>query len=188
MAKRYVYVDETGQDTRGRLFIVAAVVLSEIDDTCAACEKIEALSGKAISKWGKTRPAIRLTYIREILKTPLLTGALRFAVFSDTKDYDTLTIETIARAIGKTTVSKLKTRVYVDALSKAKRREYAQLLRQKGIQTDEVRGIERDESNALIRLADAIAGFVRDALEAEDSVERRLYEQALKRGQLIHLK
>ena len=118
----------------------------------------------------------------------MLTGALRFAVFRDTKDYDALTVETIGRAIGRVTVPKLKTRVYVDALSKAKRREYAQLLRQKGIQTDEVRGIERDESNALIRLADAIAGFVRDALETEDGEERKLYEQALKKGQLIHLK
>lgn len=188
MAKRYVYVDETGQDTRGRLFIVAAVVLSEIDETRAACEKIESLSGKAISKWGKTRPAIRLAYIREILKAPLLKGSLRFAVFNDRKDYDALTTETIARAIGKTTVPKLKNRVYVDALSKAKRREYAQLLRQRGIQTDEVRGIERDESNALIRLADAIAGFVRDALEAKDGEERILYERALMRGQIIHLK
>jgi hypothetical protein len=188
MAKRHVYVDETGQDTKGKLFIVATVVLSEIDDTCTACEKIEALSGKAISKWGKTRPAIRLIYIREILKTTLLMGTLRFAVFSDSKDYDAMTVETIARALGKATIPKTKTRIYVDALSKAKRREYAQLLRQSGIQTDEVRGIERDESNALIRLADAIAGFVRDALETEDGEERKLYEKALKRGQLIHLK
>jgi len=82
MAKRYVYVDETGQDTKGKLFIVATVVLLERDDTCTACEKIEALSGKVISKWGKTRPAIRLTYIREILKTHCADGGASFRCLS----------------------------------------------------------------------------------------------------------
>ena len=59
------------------------------------------------------------------------------------------------------------TLIYIDGLSRTKRREYGARFRRVGLPVRRVRGITRDESNALIRLADSIAGFVRDALESE---------------------
>jgi hypothetical protein len=47
---------------------------------------------------------------------------------------------------------------------------------------DKVRGL-RDESDAFIRLADAMAGFVRDWIEGEADLER-LYHEAVVRGVL----
>ena len=52
----------------------------------------------------------------------------------------------------------------------------------------QVRGITRDESNALIRLADSIAGFVRDALESETGEIKELYNRIKSEGKLIELK
>jgi hypothetical protein len=52
--KAFCYVDETGQDTKGRLFIVAVVVTGEQRDDCLAwCEAMEQSTGKRRFKWGK---------------------------------------------------------------------------------------------------------------------------------------
>jgi hypothetical protein len=44
-----------------------------------------------------------------------------------------------------------------------------------------VRGIRKEEADALIRLADAVCGFVRAALEDREEY-RIVFEQAKKRG------
>ena len=51
----------------------------------------------------------------------------------------------------------------------------------------QVRGIARDESNALIRLADAVAGFVQDVLEAEVHEMKTLFEDATHDGILVEV-
>ena len=53
--KLYCYVDETGQDTKGDLFLVALVVTgSERDELIREAERIEETSGKGLMKWRKT--------------------------------------------------------------------------------------------------------------------------------------
>jgi len=48
-------------------------------------------------------------------------------------------------------------------------------------------GVARDESNALTRLADAIAGFVGDALNGHFREIKELYERARREGILIEV-
>ena len=49
--KRYFYIDETGQDTKGRLVVVAVIIGEhDTDDLRLACEEIEALSRKGTRK------------------------------------------------------------------------------------------------------------------------------------------
>ena len=52
------------------------------------------------------------------------------------------------------------------------------------IRTSKVVGIRKEESDALIRLADAVAGFVRQALMGTDEKMKALFEQAKKQGYL----
>ena len=53
--KLYCYIDETGQDTLGELFIVAIVVTDERQrELEKSLEAIEASTGKK-TKWMKTR-------------------------------------------------------------------------------------------------------------------------------------
>jgi hypothetical protein len=53
--KLYCYVDESGQDTEGELFIVAVVVATEERERLRKiCTDIEANSRKGIRKWSKS--------------------------------------------------------------------------------------------------------------------------------------
>ncbi len=79
MHKFFCYVDETGQDTRGELFIVAVVIADEErDQLCQVCEDIERDSRKGRRKWIKTRYNRRLAYIRQVLERPIFEGKLHF--------------------------------------------------------------------------------------------------------------
>ena len=60
MQKLYCYVDETGQDTRGNIFVVSVVVTgSERDVLLKFCEETEEKSRKGKFKWGKAEPKRR---------------------------------------------------------------------------------------------------------------------------------
>lgn len=74
--------------------------------------------------------------------------------------------------------TKQKIYCYVDGLRKTERRRFANGLRKLRVNTDKVRGL-KDENSALIRLADAAAGFVRDSLEGNKEL-RKLYDRALR--------
>src|SRR3989344_2612495 len=178
--KLYCYVDETSQDTQGKLFVVSVVVASnERDALMKLCEKIEKESGKGKFKWGKAEKKLRLDYVKRIFKTKIFKGKLRYSVFRDTKDYDLATIVAVSKAIHfKEPAQGYTTLVYVDGLSKSKRHEYGSQLRKLGVPTRKVRGVTKDENNALTRLADAIAGFVRDALAKEQKDAEKLFELA----------
>lgn len=82
-------------------------------------------------------------------------------------------------------VSNYEASVYIDGLSKADRSIVHAGLRNHYIHVKRVRGM-RDESNALIRLADAIAGFARDYLEG-DEYAKPLYDTYHASGSLKKL-
>ena len=182
--KLYCYVDETGQDTEGRLFIVAVVVTAQDRDTLLQlCERFEKVSGKHKDKWGKAKYARRLSYLRLVLADPRFKNTLRYCLFQQTRDYDAAMVAAICEAIfWLKPTSPYTSLVYVDGLRKTKRHEYGRRLRLSGLPVRQVRGVARDESNALIRLADALAGFVRDALTGEDEAAQALYNRALLSG------
>ena len=123
--KLYCYVDETGQDTEGDLFVVSVVVTSEEQDKLLKlCEEIEKKSGKGKFKWGKARSASRLEYLRLMFSSDIFKGKLRYSIFRDTKDYDLATIVAIAKAMRYHEPESYATLVYVDGLSRTKRQEY----------------------------------------------------------------
>lgn len=183
--KLYCYVDENGQDTNGKLFIVSIVVTeTDRDLLLGLCEKIEKLSLKHKDKWGKAKTSRRLDYISRILTDKKFKGRLRYSVFENQKKYDLLTIIGIAKAIHYSNIKDYSTSIYVDGLAKSKRQEYGSELRKLGIQTRKVQGVAKDQNNALIRLADSIAGFVRDAVDGSNT-EGELLKKALKNGEII---
>jgi hypothetical protein len=79
--KLYTYVDETGQDTQGQLFIVAVVIVrGDCDPLRQALQEVERGSRKLDKKWTKSRPAQREAYMRSILNLKLLHGSLYYAL------------------------------------------------------------------------------------------------------------
>jgi len=179
MTKLYCYVDETGQDMQGDLFIVSVVVTDqEREQFRQVCEAIERDSHKGQRKCIKTTYNRRLAYIRQVLGEPIFRGKLNFAVYHEGRDYTFMTVQTIARALDATGETDYKATVFIDGLPRSLEQSVGLELRRSGIHAKKVKGIKKDENDALIRLADAVCGFVRSAVEGQ-SVMRALFEQGI---------
>lgn len=186
--KLYCYVDENGQDTKGDIFIVSIVVTGkERDELLNLCEKIEVDSGKGKFKWGKAEHNRRMDYMRRIFSSKVFKGKLRYAVYKEQVNYDMATIMGIAKAVHFKEPKEYTTLVYVDGLSKTKRQEYGSELRKLGVPTRKVQGVTKDENNALTRLADAVAGFVRDVLDQNGEGMKGLFREAIKEESLVEV-
>ena len=61
--KLYCFVDESGRETEGRLFVVSVVLVgNERDELLEFCERVEKESGKGKFKWRKAEYNYRLEY------------------------------------------------------------------------------------------------------------------------------
>ncbi|MBI4601020.1 MAG: DUF3800 domain-containing protein [Planctomycetes bacterium] len=163
--KLYCYVDETGQDTHGRLFVVSVVVAKDQrDHILRLLEGIERTSGKGTVKWTRARPDARLTYLRAVLALPPLKGMLFYDVWPGATDYPAKTLLTIARAVFHAGGDDHKATVYMDGLPRPHYKTFRRRLSGLGVHIKKVRG-RKEESDAFMRLADALCGFVRAAYE-----------------------
>jgi hypothetical protein len=164
--KIYCYVDETGQDTGGKLFIVAVVVAQQDrEETRKLLEEIEQRTGKKATKWQKSRSSKKKAYIERVFTHTIFHKKIYFSLYQENKAYQELTVLSIASAINASkTVGDYKASIFIDGLQKSEVAKVGAMLRKIGIHTEKVRGV-RDESNAIIRLADAVAGFVREYVE-----------------------
>ncbi|HRJ44265.1 MAG: hypothetical protein KJZ86_03045 [Caldilineaceae bacterium] len=102
-----------------------------------------------------------------------------------TQDYLAATVQTIAHALDASAVGEYKATVLIDGLSRSVEREVGRQLRRSGLSVQKVRGID-DESEPLIRLADALCGFVRNGKEG-NGVMAVLLERALSSGWLLEV-
>lgn len=162
--KLYAYVDESGQDTVGYVFVVSVLVFhGDQHLLCEFLERVEIESGKKNAKWTKSKYPFRQRYIELIAGSDLLTGKLYFDTFSDTKKYIELTSFATAKAILKKARGDYKVTVFVDGFKKTEVAEFTRGLRDLNIRTRKIRGVKKDENNAYIRLVDAICGLIRDA-------------------------
>ena len=183
-----LYVDESGQDTKGKLFVVAGVAVENSDKLRQFCESLEKSSGKGKLKWGRAQREKRLAYLRTIISEGSSLDILLFySVFRQTIDYDSATIEGIARVIQTLKRSSFHVYVYVDGLAKIKRGTYKTRLRRIGCPVKKVSRIRKDENEPLIRLADALAGASAELLKYQDSELNELFFQAVQNGILVSL-
>ena len=175
--KLYCYVDETGQDTLGRLFIVVAVIVdNERDRLNNYLEGAEVTSGIGLKKWVRAKRNIesRNQYLRAANKANF-EGHIFYHCYlhAGTSTFEEMTVATIARAIeiyisSQKTDSRYKVTVKIDGLKGKEDLRMSTALHRLDIQTTKVHGV-RDESEPLIRLADRIAGLVRDAKSGQQT-------------------
>ncbi|OGL68926.1 hypothetical protein A3B21_04590 [Candidatus Uhrbacteria bacterium RIFCSPLOWO2_01_FULL_47_24] len=116
-------------------------------------------------------------YIRELIASGAFGRSLFYSKYEDGKSYLDLTIFTTAKAILQKAKHPYETTIMVDGLLQSEWHRFAAGLRRLNIEVRKVRG-GREQSDPLLRLADAIAGFVRDATEG-DEVMVELYEQGM---------
>lgn len=164
----YAYIDESGQETEGRIFVVCAVIVesSSRDALLSQLEALEARSRKGRVKWHRARFAYRQAYVRELENLALLAHSVFLIRFARTQRYNEVTAEAVARAIRARGGENDRVRVIVDGLRREERRLFSSVLRRHQIRPDDVRGA-RDQNDAFIRLADAICGLTRDAADGQ---------------------
>jgi hypothetical protein len=173
--KLYAYVDETGQETEGEFFLVATIVVNnERDALLTDLEAVEQQTGKRSQSWRQTRFDRRVDYVGRVLADARLQGGIFYAVHRNTIAYQAATIQTIVRALDVRAPSRAyKATVIIDGLHRTEWRGVAVGLRQAGIPVKKVRA-SRDETNSLGRLADAMAGFIRDGEEGIKALAEQL--------------
>lgn len=149
------------------------------------CKGYEQVTRKRMMKWSKVRLDIGLSFARLVLSDGRFAGKLFYSAHQQqTKlDYDAETISGISTVLKSQYGRKeYSAEVYVDGISQTKRKAYQTSLRQLKVKVRKVHQA-RDESYPLIRLADAMAGLVRDATQGQPEA-KKLVEQAKKLGTL----
>lgn len=176
------YVDETGQDTEGRFFLVCAVVLGQSirDDLEMVLEGIEEKTKKKKLKWGNTIVNVKKDFLQEIAKTDGLKQTLFYSVYRNTKRYAYLTSETVAKAVKATTKEECFVLIVVDGMNKKEIEKMRADMKTLGIRYRHIRGM-KDEQNVFLRLADSLAGFIRDYLEGKKYAQV-FFDDFVKRG------
>lgn len=126
-----------------------------------------------------------MVYLRTIVSDARFRDIVLFSyVFRKPKDYVAATVRGIDLAVANLHASNLPVSVYVDGLIRTEYKEYQVRLRKLGCQVEKVRG-GKDESEPLIRLADAVAGATRDLLEYKDNELKEIFSSAIKQGVLL---
>ncbi|TMI78900.1 MAG: hypothetical protein E6H10_16260 [Bacteroidetes bacterium] len=161
--KLLFFVDETGQDTYGKFFLVFGVLVEQgkKDALEAVLEQVEKDTGKNKYKWKNTDNKLKEKFIQEILKIDALKQILFYAVYKDTKKYNYSIKVVNVSVIGDYFIT-----IVIDGLNKKEADLMRINLRSLGVKYKTVRGM-KDEQSVFLRLADAFAGFVRDYLEGE---------------------
>lgn len=186
MQKLYCYVDETGQDAGSAFFVVVAVMTEESEQLKEKLQGIEKSAGVGNKKWRKTRSSNRCRYLQTLLEQHVGFGSIFFGAYKKPLPYFFPVLETIEKSIKAKADQTYRAIVVVDGIDNKKASELTGALRLKGVTLDFVRS-GRDESEALIRLADRWAGCVRRAREDKNSEEALVMQNALAQGYLQSL-
>lgn len=167
--KLYAYIDESGQDTAGRMFVVGIVVFEkERENIAQELERIEEESGKLIKKWHRAPRDRRIAYFESIARSQVFYDTLFFETFAESKKYIEMTSYATAKAIlKKATSDNYAATIFVDGFRKREIEIFMQGLRDLHIKRRKVRGVKKEESSSFIRLADALCGLIRDASDSD---------------------
>lgn len=188
MQKIYCFVDESGQDTLGKFFVVAILVIKDKKDEIGDfATEYEIKSGKNNVKWSKAIHSKRMDFISKLFSNESMKGSLFYSLHQSF-DYDyfmILSIAKVANKIEKKNDQKLA--VYIDGLTKTKIKMYSNELRKLGIRNCKVKGVRKDENNVFIRVVDSVAGFIRLALYKKDAECKKIFNRIVKLKVLTEL-
>ena len=182
-----VYVDEAGQDSGSKIFTVVAVGVfgNERDGLDKMVIELEDITRTGRRKWNHAAHSRRVAFLSAILDHKVGKGSVFFGVYQKPIHFFFPVVEIIENTIVHMVAKDYIARVYVDGANKTVARALTNALRSRGISTRLVKG-KREESEALIRLADMWAGCIRNAyLDKEDA--KQLFERATKEHYLFDI-
>ncbi|MEK9155963.1 MAG: DUF3800 domain-containing protein [Patescibacteria group bacterium] len=158
------YTDESGQDTQGKYFVVCTIICQseKNKEVETALLDIEQESEK-LKKWYDTGNKRRHKYINLLCEKNILNQIkIYYTVYQNKKDYINLIGAHVAKAILAYASNRSYTaKIFMDRISNQEMMKLKKEIKSYHIHYKKMRGI-KDESNALIRLADAMCGLCRD--------------------------
>lgn len=162
-------MDETGQDTLGKFFLVTVVIKDAgmLEKLSEQIEKLEKVSGKNLLKWTRADFNKKINFLKLLLDIAGLKNAIYYSVFENSKAYLPLVSLTVAKTILAQKEENYQAKIIIDGLNKAEAVKVKKELKKLNIHYKNVRGM-KDEQNVLLRLADTFAGFLRDCLENKE--------------------
>lgn len=176
MSKYYCYVDETGQHTLGKMFVVSIIIPFDREELEKLLLNIEKVTGKNKIKWIQTQKSRKSDYLEQIFKLLKLKGNIYFSLFENSKGYKDLTVLSVVKAVKHKKFTNNKATILIDGLNKHEIMWFSKEIRKQGLKTDKVRGI-KDENSAIIRLADSICGFVFEAKSGNKEANKLLSKE-----------
>ena len=179
--KLYIYLDETGQDTQGRFFLVALVVVeAEREPVRTLLHTMEQLSHKGRQKWSKLTRKKKLAYVTTLLAHPR-TCSLYVVTFYNTVAYLASTGAALAQVLARYAgADKTEVVILIDGLPKSLQHQISRYIKIPQIAVKRIRGLT-DEEDEFIRLADSLCGIAREA-RAGDTVYHHALDTLVRRG------
>ena len=177
--KIYCYVDETGQDSGSKFFIVVGViVIEDLIKVREALLNLEIKSKVRKVKWHKAQRLEREEFLF-LSSQAGLSIKVYYGEYSKDVSFISSIAEALYQAIKDLRIEKYEAIICVDGIDGKKSEELTTVLRRSGVKLRHVR-TARDESEVLIRLADRWAGCIR--LAQKDAECLKLLSQAKKNG------
>ena len=182
MHDRYhLFVDETGQHTRGEYFLVCAVVVPTVDLDRLRDElgSLETRIGPPQRKWVHSNVSRKRRYLEEAQGLVSGLAPVHYRNHHGGTDYISWTGQLIAAAI-LARVPAAQVTIIVDGYNPNECQEIQSILRARSIRWAKVRGA-RDESEPILRLADSLVGYLGDLYRNKPYIEpyRRIWERIL---------
>ena len=113
-------------------------------------------------------------------------GCFYTATYTDRRDYFDMTLQTVAQVLARAGGEPLAATIRIDGLPRSQERLASRALRRLGLAGGRVKGVRRDENDALIRLADAMCGLSRAAHEGQ-SEPKTIWRGAVTAGMIKEL-
>jgi len=144
--------------------------------------RLEARNGKGLLKWNGSSFEIRICYLRGLFQIRELYGCLHFYYINNSSDYSNIKAHAIVRAL-KNITQPYRVTILIDGfLTKKEERIISQVLHKSKIRFRKIRGLRT--SDCFMRLADTLAGFLRDHMEEQDYTGE-IYSWLIRTGSLI---
>lgn len=153
-----------------------AIVISDkrqLDNLEQVLLKLENRTGKRTRKWGWLNLKEKTRYLQSVLGVGALRQSIFYSIHESSKEYTRLTALSIAGAVlaKVDNGSDYKANIFIDGLKGKEEETVRREVKKLKVRYGRIRGLAHKKS-ALIRLADAMAGFLRDYQEGEDYASR----------------
>ena len=182
------FTDESGQDTKGKMFVVCTVITKsdkarEIEEKLLEVEKE---SGKT-KKWHDVGNKRKHSYIKLLLKNKILNEIQVYcSEYSNKKDYVNLIASHIAKSIfDYVKEEKYQAKIFIDKLDSKTMLNLKKEIKLFHIRYKKIRGIT-DQSNPLIRLADAACGLKRDLINKNAANSYKIFFRKINPAPFFH--